>query len=372
MKLDNIRNIYLIGDTHLGVRNNSIEWSAIQKDFLLNHFIHKIDKDFDEDRDILVFEGDIFHYREAINVRIHNEALDIFTVLFKKFKRGVFIIIGNHDTYYKDNSVVHSLRAIGNLADNIHVFENPDILTINGRHSFLMLPWLEDLAKLNSVIADHQSFCSYIICHADIKGFKLNKWVKLEKGLEPESMKSYERVYSGHIHIRQENGNVLYTGTPYQMDRGDIGNTKGFYTLNVEGEEIVETFTRNTESPLFLKIDLLELLEMTKPAILELFDNNFIDVMANINFVNKFSVPLFLEEINGSKHRTIQFFTYSEKEKLGPQAADPEFNIEDGFNITDIFKRYLRTKDYSKDFKKQLVTKFVEIHENVKQEKSYV
>jgi DNA repair exonuclease SbcCD nuclease subunit len=318
----------------------------------------------------VIFEGDIFHYREAVNVRVQNEALDIFTSIAKKFKRGVFAITGNHDTYYKDKSEVHSLRAIRNLASNIHIFENPEILTINETHSFLMIPWVEDGQKLVNLLEDHRSFCSYVICHADIIGFKFNKWVAIEKGLDPEKVSKYKRVYSGHIHIRQEKNNILYTGSPYQMDRGDIGNTKGFYKLTVESSELIETFVRNTYSPVFLKYDMLDLLELPVKTILETFKNNFIDVMINVNFASKLSIPMFLEELSRSTHRKIEFFTYSDQEKADLSLTS-DFNPDDGFNLTDIFKLYLKSKDYPLAFKKKLATKFLDIHREIKQEKSY-
>lgn len=370
MRLTNIRYIYLIGDTHFGIKNNSMEWSEIQKDFFMKFFFDKVDKDFDENRDIIVFEGDIFHYREAVNVRVQNEVLDLFTILAKKFKRGVFAITGNHDTYYKDKNEVHSLRTLGNLAPNIHIFESPEILSINDTHEFLMLPWVDDQAKMKNILADHLDFCEYVICHADIVGFKFNKWASVEKGLEKESLSGFKRVYSGHIHIRQEKGNILYTGTPYQMDRGDQGNTKGIYRLKVDDPAITETFIRNTTSPRFLKYDIMDLLEMTKPAILEDFANNFIDVMINVKFANKFSVPRFLEELSGSKHRKIEFFTYTDQEKV-EATINSEFNADDKFNLTDIFKAYVKTKEYSPGFKKKLAYKFVEIHKEVSEETNY-
>lgn len=370
MNLPNIRNIYLVGDTHFGIRNNSIEWSTIQREFFLNFLLKKIDEDFNEDTDILIFEGDIFHYREAVNVRIQNEVFDTFTILAKKFKRGVFAITGNHDTYYKDNGEVHSLRAIGNLAENIHIFEKPEVLTLNGKFSFLMIPWIEDTQKMISVLEDHQSFCKYVICHSDIKGFKFNKWVSIEKGLDLENLSKYKKIYSGHIHIRQEKENVLYTGSPYQMDRGDIGNVKGFYKLTLTDEGINEKFVKNTYSPLFLKFDIMDLLEMPVSAIISQFKNNFVDVMINVKFANKFSVPKFLEELSKSTHRKIEFFTYNDQDKI-TEPTNSEFNIEDGFNLTDFFKMYVKGKDYSTELKKKLAVKFMDIHNDVKQNKSY-
>lgn len=370
MNLQGIRNIYLVGDLHFGLNNNSIEWSEIQRDFLLNFMLSKIDEDFDEDSDILVFEGDIFHYREAVNVRVQNEALDIFSKLANKFKRGVFGITGNHDVYYKDNNEIHSLRTLSNLASNIHIFESPEVLTINNRHSFLMLPWVENFTKLNAIIKQYQTSCQYMICHLDIKGFKFNKWVTVERGLDLTALSTYERVYSGHIHIRQEKANVLYTGIPYQTDRGDIGNFKGFYKLTIEDYSVSEKFIQNTHSPLFLKFDLFEVLEMSQSSIVKSFKNNFVDIMVNVNFINKVSVPQILEKLSGSGYRKLEFFTYAEKDKL-EIAASSDFNSDNSFNITTIFKKYLNEKGYSSDFKKRLANKFVEVHKSVKDEKLY-
>jgi len=38
--------------------------------------------------------------------------------------------------------------------------------------------------------------------------------------------------------------------------------------------------------------------------------------MINVKFVNKFPVPRFLDELVGSTHRKIEFFTYSDQEKI--------------------------------------------------------
>jgi hypothetical protein len=365
MKLTNIRKITLVGDLHLGIKNNSIEWLQIQKDFLLDFLINEVDKDFDEDRDILFLEGDIFHSRESINVRIHDEALTIFKKLADKFKRGIYIIIGNHDVYYKDRNVVHSLKAISHVADNIHVFESPEILTINGTHNFLMLPWVEDNSRINQIITDHSDLCEYIVCHADIKGLRFNKWTKVEHGIEVDQLTSYKRVYAGHIHHRQEFKNVLYTGTPYQMDRGDRDNTKGYYELTLEKASITERFIENTQSPVYKKFDIYELLELSTDSVINLLNNSFVDVMISVNFVNKFSVARFLETISKSTHRKIEFFTYVDEVKDDNTAS--EFNPEDQFNIIDIFKVFIKSRDYSQSFKTDLARKFIEIHGIVKQ-----
>ena len=78
MKLEGIRKIFVLGDLHLGVRNNSLEWSDIQCEFLLDFFLKKVDEEgFDPERDIVFQAGDWNHVRESTNVRIYKKSLEV-------------------------------------------------------------------------------------------------------------------------------------------------------------------------------------------------------------------------------------------------------------------------------------------------------
>jgi DNA repair exonuclease SbcCD nuclease subunit len=368
--LKDIRKIHLVGDLHLGIKNNAIEWLEIQKSFLLEDLIEKVDFDFDEARDILIFEGDIFHSRESVNIRIQNESFAIFAQLAKKFKRGVYIILGNHDVYYKDKNTVNSVKSLSYLSDNIHVFERSEILSINGKHNFLMLPWVDDYTRLAGIIEDNRDDADYIICHADIKGLTLNKWAKVEHGIELSALSTFKKVYSGHIHIRQEKANLLYTGTPYQMDRGDRDNQKGHYVLDVTGDQIIEEFLPNVKSPVFLKLDIFEILEMPLADIEKMFRNNFIDVMISVSFASKLSITSFLEKIQDTGYRKIEFFTYVDA-KPEEQTTQVEFDLQDNFNINDIFSHYLTIQNYTEPVKEALTEKFLETLQKVRELDKY-
>jgi DNA repair exonuclease SbcCD nuclease subunit len=370
IRLTDIRKIHLVGDLHLGIKNNAIEWLEIQKSFLLEDLITKVDQDFDEARDILIFEGDIFHSRESVNIRIQNESFAIFAQLARKFKRGIYIILGNHDVYYKDKNTVNSVKSLSYLSDNIHVFEKSEILTINGKHNFLMLPWVDDYTRLAGIIEDNREDAEYIICHADIKGLTLNKWAKVEHGIELSALSTFKRVYSGHIHIRQEKGNLLYTGTPYQMDRGDRDNAKGHYVLDVTGETIIEEFLPNVSSPVFLKFDVFDILEMSLAEIEQKFKNNFVDVMISVSFASKLSITNFLEKIQNTGYRKIEFFTYVDN-KPEESTAQVEFDIQDNFNINDIFAHYLKTQSYTELVKESLTDKFLTTLQKVRELDKY-
>jgi len=368
MKLDNIRNVYLLGDLHIGIKNNSNEWFDIQNEFLIKWFIETIKADgFDPKLDILFQAGDWNHVRESTNVRIANASHNIFKVFSETFPAGVHVILGNHDVYYKDRTDIHSLKDIPLIFDNITVYETPKVLNINGKHKFLMLPWEHDSEQLSLKVGAHRGKADYILCHADIKDFKLNKFVKLEHGLSKDELKSFKKIYSGHIHIRQEYDNMSYIGTPYQLDRGDHGNIKGFYKLNMEGPDIVETFFENTHSPKFVKYQAAAILNKNLNEIKEMFNNNFVDILIDSELAKMFPIAQFIELVKDSGHRLIEFYPYtSDKESK-------DIDIQDSYeyNIFDVLKEYLKSREISSNLSGKVSFKFKEIHDEIKNNKNY-
>lgn len=368
MKLENIRKIFVLGDLHLGIRNNSLEWSDIQSDFLINYFLNKIDEEgFDPETDILVQVGDWNHVRESTNTRIYKLSLEIAKRFTQKFKRGVYVILGNHDVYYKDRTDTHSLEGFDLIYKNFHVFEKPKALQINS-HKFLMLPWIENLESLKTVVNSNRS-CEYVFCHADFKGFNLNKVTKLEHGLEKEDVSDFKRIYSGHIHIRQEKGNTLYVGTPYEMDRGDRGNTKGFYILDVSGPTVTERFVENPVSPRYVKHDIMDLLSLPKKQVSNLFKNNFVDILINSNFTQKFPISQFIDLVKDSGHRKIDFFTYSTDQLKNKSEVEVNTNYE--YNIFNVLEERISQMNLPVAQSVPLVNKFKEIYDSLRNTKQY-
>lgn len=376
MNLGNIRKVFLLGDLHLGIRNNSIEWATSQKEFLIDYFCKKIDElGFDPETDILIQEGDWFHNREHTNNRIWSDSLEIFSVLSKKFKRGVYIILGNHDVYYKDNNSIHSLKGIEKIFPNVHVFEKSELLNIKNSkstHKFLMLPWIEDEVKITKEVTSYVNRADYIICHADIKNFKLNKWVKLHSGLDVKLLDKFKRVWSGHIHIHQRNGNVLYTGTPYELDRGDRNNPKGFYVLDLTEQELTETFYENEFSPRFIKVDAFDLLNMKLDKIQEMFNNNYVDIMMRVDKAQTFPVTRFMDIVENFKYRKIEFFTYNpEVRELSKEEQQSVEEIKE-YDIYEIFLDSLNERNYPESYNEVMKMYFNKLNNKIKnKEKEY-
>jgi hypothetical protein len=368
MILDNVRKIFVLGDLHLGVRNNSLEWSEIQYDYLVNFFLKKVDEEgFDPATDILVQVGDWNHVRESTNTRIYKLSVKIAEAFTKKFKKGVYVILGNHDVYYKDRTDTHSLEGFDRIFENFHIFDKPAQLKM-GSHNFLMLPWIENLENLKEAIAKN-SASDYVFCHTDFKGFNLNKVTKLEHGLEPNDIKGFKRIYSGHIHIRQEKGNVLYVGTPFEMDRGDRGNEKGFYVLDLSENKIKEKFVPNTLSPKHLKFEVTDLLDVNLADLGKIFKNNFVDIAIESSFSQRFSISRFTELIKNLGHRRVEFSSYSLEQIKSRSQVELDSNYE--YNIFTVLDEKLLEMNLPEYQNSQITDKFKEIYDSLRNTKHY-
>ena len=101
----NKSNICCISDIHLGVHQNNSSWHKILLDW-----VKWLDKQLIEnDIDDIMICGDLFHYRDEIAVNSLHIANEFFDIL-KRY--NIVMITGNHDCYYKDNSLVNSLSIL--------------------------------------------------------------------------------------------------------------------------------------------------------------------------------------------------------------------------------------------------------------------
>ena len=367
ISLSNIRKIFILGDLHLGIKNNSVEWAEIQRSYLVDEFLKQVDAHgFDPEQDILVQVGDWNHVREHTNIRTWQVSLGIAKKLTQKFTRGVYVILGNHDVYYKDRTDIHSLKGMDLMFPNFKIFETPELLKVNGLHKFLMLPWEDNVDTIKSTLSKNPA--DFLFCHADVQGFNLNSAQKITHGVELGDLGKFKRVYSGHIHIRQEKGNTLYVGTPYQMDRGDRGNQKGFYVLDMTAKKVVEEFIPNNFSPVYKKLDVFSILNLTLPELREEFKNNFVDIAIDDSILKSFPLSIFTDLVKDLGHRRLEFFNYS---SVGLVNSEVESNSNYEYNIFDFLKEKLHEKQLSDHQMATISQEFKNIYDKIKNTKSY-
>jgi len=254
-----------ISDLHIGVHQNSTFWheTALKWAEWLKSELEQ--KDI---QDILIL-GDLYHYRDEIAVNtIHvvNEILKI----WKDF--NIVILVGNHDSFYKDRTDINSLSILHGW-DNINIISDPCSTVLYGKKC-IFLPWNSDLTSIDKG--------DIIFGHLEIESFKMNSFKLCEEGIKSKDLLDHARyIFSGHFHLRDEReydeGKIIYLGNPFEMDFGDVGSSKGYYILDFN--DISYEFFENNISPKHKKVllsDILNQKSLESKEVESMFSKNIV------------------------------------------------------------------------------------------------
>lgn len=335
--------IFVISDTHLGVRSNSVEWMDIQRSFFFDWFIEDL-KNRIEPGDEIFHLGDVFDSRQSINLKVLNLGMEVFQKL--SAIAPVRVILGNHDCHDLNSNEINSVKPLGWLP-NVTVYEEPEMISLSGK-SMLMMPWRANPEKEKECL-DKFKKADYLFCHTDVKGAEFNKWTKIDHGNEVKEFKQFKKVYTGHIHYRQKVGNINFVGCPYELTRSDIGNHKGYWILDIDRG--TEEFVENLVSPRFVRFNVEDVLEMTLEELQTKCSNNFVDIYLDEGQAIDFPFQELEENLEGF-HRKLTFKTNMIQQ--GSVEPDGSMMMEEGhdldlLNITDKFISSLSYEDKLKD-----------------------
>lgn len=226
--------IILIADTHFGENNNSEKTNNALLEFF--EFVCEEGKKRGIDR--LIILGDFFHQRDKLDVSTINYGLFGAEILAEHFE-GLNsdrpdLIIGNHDIYYKYSKDINS----ANMLDAyLCVHEEPVVPMLNDE--CLFVPWVTDSSEWDRVIEMFKTQKpKFVFGHFEFNSFKMNDHYIMEHGYSHRALKDAHKVFTGHYHLRQEMGNVVYVGSPIPFNFNDANDTeRGFCILNLDTGE---------------------------------------------------------------------------------------------------------------------------------------
>jgi hypothetical protein len=235
--------IAFICDTHFGVRNDSPFFLDNALSFFENQFFpylkeHNITN--------VIHLGDFFDRRKYVNFNTLSSVRKRFIRQFEEENINLHITIGNHDTYYRNTNDLNSLKEIlTGRYDNIKVYEKPSVIKFDD-FCFGIVPWVtkENENEVMSFISSCP--CRMIGGHFEITGFQVVMGVKHTHGFTTEMFNRFDRVLSGHFHIKQSQNNIHYLGTQYQINFSDVYSTKGFHVYDTQTDTM--EFIENTNN----------------------------------------------------------------------------------------------------------------------------
>lgn len=252
----------IFSDLHLGLNRD-------------NEIFYKVSLDFADwlsseasSRDIktIIFCGDFFHNRKNISLETLGVAFKFMDKL-KDYK--VFMITGNHDCLYSDNSTVSSVALFKNWP-NVHVMDTSQYFEVGGK-VVGFIPWGNKCSKP----------CDYMFGHFEITGFQMNGSHFCKKGMTATSLLSKSPlVISGHFHKPQTNvykkGKICYLGSAFQNDWGESGQDKFIYEIEFSSGKFLDI--ENTISPKHIHLKNADDLHKAKSNFVKLHSFEGIDI----------------------------------------------------------------------------------------------
>jgi predicted phosphodiesterase len=225
--------IALINDTHWGARNDSPAFIDY-----FNRFYNEIFFPYLQQNNIntIIHLGDVVDRRKFIN---HNTAHNFKLNFWDKvdlLNIDTHVIIGNHDTYYKNTNEINALQNL-NISFNTKVYTSCETVNFDGL-DILFIPWICDANMEDSLHNIDKSAAQIVMGHLEIKGFEMHKGHLNEQGLDKSLFKRFEKVISGHFHKKSDDGQVYYLGCPYQIMWSDYNCPKGFHIFDTATREI--------------------------------------------------------------------------------------------------------------------------------------
>ena len=225
--------IGIITDTHFGARNDNLNFNDYFYKFYDNIFFPAL-----KERDITtcVHMGDVVDRRKFISYRIASDFRKRFINKFQELGIDLHIIIGNHDTYYKNTNEINSMEELVG-SDRFKIYTEPKIVEFDGT-PILFVPWINSnnyditLKNLKEARAD------IVMGHLEINGFEMHRGQLAQGSYDKELSRRFDTVFSGHYHHKSDNGQIYYLGTPYEIMWNDYDDPKGFHIFDTETREL--------------------------------------------------------------------------------------------------------------------------------------
>lgn len=195
-------------DIHFGKKNNERKFNIDCEEFV-KWFIEESKKFGSE---ICIFLGDWHDNRKFINVSTLNFSNTSLQLLSESFDE-VFIVVGNHDLFYREKREIHSVEFAKNLK-NIRVINNIETIDECSFVPWIMKDEISEVKKINS---------KFMFGHLEIASFMMNSRIEVgdEALLKPDDLKNNDYVFSGHFHKRQKNKNIIYIGSAFPHNFSD-------------------------------------------------------------------------------------------------------------------------------------------------------
>jgi DNA repair exonuclease SbcCD nuclease subunit len=222
--------IAIITDQHFGARNDSIHFLDYYEKFYAETFFPSIKS---QGIDTVLILGDTFDRRKYINFFTYKRTREMFFDKLADMDIQVFMLAGNHDTYFKNTNEVNSVNLLLQEYKNITVIDEPTTIWLKEKHPICMMPWICPDNHDDSMFVLSDTDANICMGHFEIAGFAMHRGMPSHEGLDRGIFKKFDVVFSGHYHHRSNQDNIRYLGNPYELTWQDYNDPRGFHLFDI-------------------------------------------------------------------------------------------------------------------------------------------
>jgi DNA repair exonuclease SbcCD nuclease subunit len=346
--------VAIITDQHFGARNDSIAFLDFFEKFYDNTFFTVLDANNIESVLIL---GDTFDRRKYVNFYSLDRAKKMFFDKLEERGIKVFMIAGNHDTYFKNTNDVNSPELLLAEYTNIHLVNKAQDIIVHDT-PICFVPWICPDNYEESIETINSSNAEICMGHFEIAGFAMYRGMESHEGLSKNLFQRFDMVFSGHYHHRSDDGHIYYLGNPYELTWQDYNDPRGFHLFDIQTRQL--EFVRNPNT-MFERAEYDDTL--VDPSLNDYghLTNKYVKIVV-VNKNDFYKFDKFITKVydaNPYEVKIIEDFSeFSEGE------IDSDINLEDTLDVLSNYIDSVETdldKDKVKTFMKSLYTEAINL-----------
>ena len=345
--------IALVTDTHFGARSDSQQFDTYFKKFYDEVFFPELDK-----RKItqIIHLGDCFDRRKYINFNSLSNCKKYFFEEVQTRGIDMDMIIGNHDTFYKNTNDVNSPSLLLKEYPGIRTYDKAQVVNYDNLQ-ILLVPWIcADNYEHTSKLVDSK-VATVCFGHLELAGFIMYKGQDAHlghDGLDPAMFKDFKLVCSGHFHHKHGRGNVQYLGNPYQLFWNDFEDDRGFHIFDTKTLDLEFIKNPNTIFEKYYYDD-----EKEDPLSIDItrFNSKLIKVIV-VNKKDFYKFDKFIEAIY--KENPIELKIIEDFSEFESEAIDENIDLEDTMTLLSNYVDSIETDADKERLKGILKTLYVE------------
>jgi DNA repair exonuclease SbcCD nuclease subunit len=335
--------VAVINDTHWGARGDNVAFADHFIKFYREIFFPKLRE---EGIKTIFHLGDVCDRRKYINFVTAKNLEDNFMRVCAEEGIDIYLVAGNHDTFYKNTNEVNCLKQLyGNSSySNIHIYwEKPVELDMDGC-KVLLSPWLCSDNWEKSFEVYKETDAQIVFGHFEFQGFEMMKGQLSDHGLDRVVFNKFDSVYSGHFHHPSTIDNITYLGAPYEMNWSDYDQKRGFSIFDTEDRSIthvvnpLKMFHKIVYDDTEMTLEDVGLLDVSG------LSNTFVKVIVKSK-LNPYIFDLFLDRIQSSDPCDIKVV----EDHMNLDIIDENELVDEAQDTLTILRQYVQNLEISAD-----------------------